>query len=106
MELNGLGREFESIEQAEAAGLRSYELIPMSGNMQMIIYKPTDPKADWLVKVLLNEREVTLPVEPVTAIITAGRHCASIILINWRRSKKINRRLIVFAHQGFCNFVF
>ncbi len=34
--------------------------------MQMIIYKPTDPKADWLVKVLLNEREVTLPVEPVT----------------------------------------
>ncbi len=66
MELNGLGREFESIEQAEAAGLRSYELIPMAGNMQMIIYKPTDPKADWLVKVLLNEREVTLPVEPVT----------------------------------------
>lgn len=61
MDVNGLGKEFATIEEAEAAGLRSYELIPMGGNLQMIIYRPDNPQNDWLVKVLLNEREVTLP---------------------------------------------
>lgn len=67
MDLNGLGREFQSIEEAEEAGVRSYELIPMAGNLQMILYRPDIPNKEWLVKILLNEREVTLPVPSDTA---------------------------------------
>ncbi|MDE5869401.1 MAG: histidine phosphatase family protein, partial [Muribaculaceae bacterium] len=79
MELNDLGKEFASIEEAEAAGLRSYDLIPMAGNIQLVFYRPeaTDNKRnkmsgksskedDILVKVLLNEREMRLPAVPVT----------------------------------------
>lgn len=66
MDINGLGQEFATIEDAEAAGVRSYEIIPMAGNLQMIFYRPDDPHNDWLVKVLLNEKEVTLPVSSVS----------------------------------------
>lgn len=62
-ELDGLGESFASIEEAEDAGLRSYDLIPMAGNVQMIFYRNADN--DVLVKVLLNEEEVTLPGVPV-----------------------------------------
>lgn len=62
MDINGLGREFATIEEAEDAGFCSYDIIPMGGNLQMIFYRPSDPQKDWLVKVLLNEKEVTLPV--------------------------------------------
>lgn len=65
MDLNGLGREFKTIEEAEESGMRTYELIPMGANMQMVFYRPLSDHDDWLVKVLLNEREVTLPVPSV-----------------------------------------
>ncbi|MDE6409989.1 MAG: histidine-type phosphatase [Muribaculaceae bacterium] len=64
MELDDLGREFASIEEAEAAGLRSYDLIPMAGNIQLVFYRNDD--GDVLVKALLNEREMRLPAEPVS----------------------------------------
>lgn len=66
MDINGLGQEFKTIEEAEEAGVRTYEIIPMAGNLQMIFYRPDNPKEDWLVKVLLNEREVTLPIPAVS----------------------------------------
>lgn len=59
MELNDLGKEFASIEEAEAAGLRSYDLIPMAGNLQLVFYR--NPEGDVLVKALLNEEEMQLP---------------------------------------------
>ncbi len=64
MELNDLGKEFASIEEAEAAGLRSYDLIPMAGNIQLIFYR--NQEGDVLVKCLLNEKEVRLPGIPVS----------------------------------------
>lgn len=64
IELEDLGKEFASIEEAEAAGLRSYDLIPMAGNIQLVFYRNKDN--DVLVKALLNEREMRLPGEPVS----------------------------------------
>jgi hypothetical protein len=43
-----------------------YKIIPMGGNVQMIFYK-SDKSKDILVKVLLNENEVKLPIESKTA---------------------------------------
>lgn len=64
IEVDDLGKEFASIEEAEAAGLRSYDLIPMAGNIQLVFYR--NGEGDVLVKGLLNEREVRLPGEPVS----------------------------------------
>lgn len=47
---------------------RAYEIFPMGSNIQMVFYRPEGKEytlEDILVKVLLNEREVKLPVEPV-----------------------------------------
>ena len=43
-----------------------YKIIPMAGNIQMIFYK-SDKSKDVLVKVMLNENEVKLPLESKTA---------------------------------------
>lgn len=64
MEVDDLGKEFNSIEEAEAAGVRSYDLIPMAGNIQLVFYR--NEEGDVLVKCLLNEREVRLPATPVS----------------------------------------
>ncbi|MBD5329640.1 MAG: histidine-type phosphatase [Bacteroides sp.] len=64
IEVDDLGKEFASIEEAEAAGLRSYDLIPMAGNIQLVFYR--NATGDVLVKGLLNEKEVRLPGEPVS----------------------------------------
>ncbi len=64
MELNDLGKEFASIEEAEAAGLRSYDLIPMAGNIQLVFYR--NAEGDVLVKCLLNEEEMRLPATPLS----------------------------------------
>ena len=43
---------------------RNYDIFPMACNIQMVFYRPKSGKqGDVLVKVLLNERETTLPVE-------------------------------------------
>lgn len=42
---------------------QSYRIFPMACNLQMIYYRPDEGKGDILVKVLLNEREATLPVK-------------------------------------------
>ncbi|MBD5219809.1 MAG: histidine-type phosphatase [Bacteroidales bacterium] len=70
MELNNYGREFATVEELDDLTWRDFEIIPMAGNMQMVFYRPEGKAApyspaDVLVKVLLNEREVTLPVVPV-----------------------------------------
>lgn len=63
LDLNGLGREFDSIEEAEEAGIKSYELIPMAANVQLVFYR--NDMGEILVKALLNEQEATLPATPV-----------------------------------------
>ena len=44
---------------------RTYQIIPMCGNIQMVFYK--NAKGNILVKILLNEREATLPIKSKTA---------------------------------------
>lgn len=63
MEIDDLGKEFTSIEEAEAAGVRTYDLIPMAGNIQLVFYR--NEEGDVIVKCLLNEQEVRLPATPV-----------------------------------------
>lgn len=69
MELNGLGEQIDNFEDLQGRQ-HDYLTIPMACNIQMVFYRPTTgkPTADnVLVKVLLNENEVTLPVEPSAA---------------------------------------
>ena len=64
MELDNYGAEYTDLEQI-ADNWRAYEVIPMAGNIQMIFYRPANKKAtadNTLVKVLLNEHEVKLPI--------------------------------------------
>lgn len=69
LELDDLGKEYATIEEAEAGGLRTYDLIPMAANLQLVFYRPENGesgKHPVLVKALLNEKEVRLPGTPVT----------------------------------------
>lgn len=68
MELNHYGDEINDLEEV-AEKWKNYEIFPMASNVQVIFYRPegsTSPE-DVLVKVLLNEREMPLPVESVSA---------------------------------------
>lgn len=42
---------------------RNYRIFPMACNVQLVFYRPIKGKGDILVKALLNEREVSLPVK-------------------------------------------
>ena len=67
MELDSCGRKVEDLDHLEDYWV-NYRIFPMACNIQMIFYKPNKAKAgklraeDILVKVLLNEKETTLPV--------------------------------------------
>lgn len=66
MELGDYGREINDLN-AVASQWRNYEIFPMAANIQLIFYEGTDgrDKRPILVKALLNEREVSLPVGKV-----------------------------------------
>ena len=69
MELAHYGDLINDLEQLEQKGWYDYDLIPKAGNLQLVFYRPagsTDP-ADVLVKALINEREVSLPVASAMA---------------------------------------
>lgn len=66
--LDGLDRRCDDLEEASKF-FRTYELTPMAANIQMVFYRPKGKSYtpdDVLVKVLYNEKEVTLPGTPVT----------------------------------------
>ncbi len=64
MELGNCSPRIEDVHDV-AEQWHSYEIFPMACNVQMIFYRnPTDESAPVLVKALLNEREVSLPVKP------------------------------------------
>lgn len=70
LNLDGLGRQATHLEEA-LDQWRIYRLVPMAANIQFVFYKKragalqqADPV---LVKVLLNEREVTLPLSSTMA---------------------------------------
>ena len=68
MELDSYGDEINDLNEV-AAKWKNYEIFPMASNVQMIFYRPegSTKAEDVLVKVLLNEREVRLPVAATDA---------------------------------------
>lgn len=63
LELDQCGAAVSDLDQLDEVW-RNYRIFPMACNIQMIFYRPADnAPGDVLVKVLLNERECTLPVK-------------------------------------------
>lgn len=64
MEFDDFAIEINDLEDVANKGWHDYSIIPMASNIQMIFYRIPDriDKKDVLVKVLLNEREVKLPI--------------------------------------------
>ncbi len=69
LEANGKAYDTSDLNDLEA-NWRNYEVFPMGSNLQLIFYRPIDAAKrnadDVLVKLLLNEAEVTLPGTPVS----------------------------------------
>lgn len=68
MEIDNWGEEINDFDLLASKGWHDYRVIPMAGNLQIIFYRPTGKSQtaeDILVKVLLNEEEVTLPLTSV-----------------------------------------
>lgn len=59
LNLNGYGTRYDDLEQLEQKEWYSYRIFPMGSNIQIVFYRKEG--ADILVKVLLNEREATMP---------------------------------------------
>ena len=68
MELNDYNREINDIE-AVGELWHDYEVVPMAANIQLIFYRPDSDCSpeNVLVRAMLNEREVTLPIRSDTA---------------------------------------
>ena len=67
--LLGLGQCGARVENLDTLDnvWRNYRIFPMACNVQLIFYRPKKGKeGDILVKALLNEREVSMPGQPVT----------------------------------------
>ena len=65
LELDQCGAKVENLDTLDNVW-RNYKIFPMACNIQLVFYRPKkDKSGDILVKALLNEREATLPVQPV-----------------------------------------
>jgi len=64
--VNGFDLETDNLDELEEKGWWCSSVFPMASNLQFIFYRshPKDP--DVLFKVLLNEEEATLPLQPVS----------------------------------------
>ena len=62
MDINGYGLATDDLESLDEKGWADYRITPMSGNLLMIYYRKDFDDQDILIKVLLNEREATLPI--------------------------------------------
>ena len=65
MELGNCNISIENLDDLDKYW-QNYKIFPMGCNIQLIFYKPEKGEGDILVKALLNEREVTLPVKQAT----------------------------------------
>lgn len=66
MELNEFGLQETNMEKLESKGWVNYKVFPMGANIQFVFYRKNVDDTDVLVKVLLNENEVALPVKSKT----------------------------------------
>ena len=61
--VNGYDLEVSDLEQLEVRGWWGSSVFPMGANLQLIFYRSDKDDPDVLFKVLLNEREATLPLK-------------------------------------------
>ncbi|MBQ0074196.1 MAG: histidine-type phosphatase [Prevotella sp.] len=67
LNLNGYGKQYDSLDEVEANEWYDYRIFPMGSNIQFIFYKGKKASDDTLVQILLNEDEATIPdLQPVT----------------------------------------
>lgn len=66
LELDGYGLQTDNLESLERKGWLNYKILPMGANVQFVFYRKDLQDKDVLVKVLLNENEVSLPVRSNT----------------------------------------
>ncbi len=62
MGVNNYDHEYDTVEQLDSALWHTYRIYPMASNLQIVFYRSNPEDNDILVKVLLNEREVSLPI--------------------------------------------
>ena len=65
LELGQCGAQVEDLDKLDDVW-RNSRIFPMACNIQLVFYRPKKGDGDILVKALLNEREVTLPTQPVS----------------------------------------
>ncbi|MDE5635276.1 MAG: hypothetical protein K2I52_03085 [Muribaculaceae bacterium] len=65
MEMNDYGQAIDNLDDLSGSWC-NYRIFPMASNIQLIFYRNPHYPDDILVKALLNEEEVSLPVHPVT----------------------------------------
>ena len=66
LELGNCGAQVENLDTLDNVW-RNYRIFPMACNVQLVFYRPKKGKTgDILVKAMLNEREMTMPVQPVS----------------------------------------
>lgn len=63
MNINGNGLRTSNLNDLIAKDWADYRIFPMGSNVQLIFYRRYKHDKDVLVKVLLNEREATLPLQ-------------------------------------------
>ena len=63
MELSTCNASINDLDQLDRYW-QNYKIFPMGSNIQLIFYRPKNGQGDILVKAMLNEREVSLPVQP------------------------------------------
>jgi hypothetical protein len=61
MGINGYDLQTDNLEELEQKGWWASSVFPMAGNLQIIFYRKEATDRQPLIKVLLNEKEATLP---------------------------------------------
>ena len=59
--IDGHDKQIAALDSLEQQGWVNYRIFPMAANVQIIFYRRGNSTRDILLKVLLNEREATLP---------------------------------------------
>ena len=63
MGINGYDYRTDDLESLEPRGWWANKVSPMAGNIQIVFYRKNAKDRDPLVKVLVNEKEATLPLK-------------------------------------------
>ncbi len=63
LEIDNYELATNDLESLDRKGWANYKVIPMAGNIQIVFYRSSPDDTDVLIKVLLNENEVHLPLK-------------------------------------------